>query len=180
MSILTCSPTIDSYGNELSYLKSAFPFSGVPIEELVAIGSNEWGSASGYDSWTGNIEDYYDTSEWIGSNNSYELKALLNLFPRVSINITGNTRATGKTCILFPDTISIRNIDSAYVYIYQYAVFALYSFDGVEKLPYVGQLYVVCNDENIPIEVHFVFDEETNYDFWCKGIVDSGGGSINK
>ena len=41
MSILTCSPTIDSYGNELSYLKSAFPFSGVPIEELVAIGSNE-------------------------------------------------------------------------------------------------------------------------------------------
>lgn len=102
---------------------------------------------------------------WEGPNSSYELKALLNIFPKVSINITGNTRATGKTCILFPDTISIRNIDSAYVYIYEYAVFALYSFDGVEKLPYVGRLRIACNDENIPIEPNFVMDGETNYDF---------------
>lgn len=98
-----------------------------------------------------------------GTNNSYELKALLNLFPKVSINITGNTRATGKTCILFPNKINTNA--PIYPYRYQYAVFALYSFDGVEKLPYVGMLHVGCNDEKIPIEVHFVFDEETNYDF---------------
>jgi len=99
---------------------------------------------------------------WEGPNSSYELKALLNLFPRVSINITGNTRATGKTCILFPDKISIRKDNS---YLYRYSVFALYSFDGVEKLPYVGTLDVRCNDENIPIEANFVFDKKTNYDF---------------
>lgn len=86
----------------------------------------------------------------------------MNIFPKVSINITGNTRATGKTCILFPDKLSIGQDNS---YLYRYIVFALYSFDSVEKLPYVGQLYVVCNDENIPIEVHFDIDRNANYDF---------------
>jgi hypothetical protein len=82
----------------------------------------------------------------------------LNRFPKVSINITGNTRVTGKTCILFPSDISNSHI-------YGYSVFALYSFDGVEKLPYVGTLDVRCNDENIPIEAHFNIDRDANYDF---------------
>lgn len=179
MSTLTCTPTIDSYGNELSYIKPVFPISNMTMTDASSIGSNEWGSAFGYDSWTGNIEDYYDIPEVEGF--SYELKALLNLFPKVSINITGNTRATGKTCILFPSSMSVNNkLDDIYRYIYTYRVFALYSFDGVEKLPYVGRLLVACNNENTPIDVRFVFDEEDNYDFWCKGIVDSGssGGGL--
>lgn len=175
MSTLTCTSTINSYGNELSYLKQEFVVSNDILSgsmtDTSSIGSNEGGSAFGYDSWTGNIEDYYDVSGWEGSNDSYELKALLNLFPKISINITGNTRATGKTCILFPDKLSMGQDNS---YLYRYSVFALYSFDSVEKLPYVGQLYVLCNDENIPIEAHFNIDRNTNYDFWCAGIVDSG------